>query len=90
MRLKGIAVDLENIVCTGGELWKPNIKIGVQYDGVMKTEIELALPAEHSDPSCQTTYTLIGDPDPIPRIIQIIGTKLVAEITPADYNDPTL
>jgi len=47
MRLKGIAVDLENIVCTGEQLWIPYIYMGVQYDGVLKTEVELALPAEN-------------------------------------------
>jgi len=62
----------------------------------MYDEVDLALPAEFSDPSCEITYTLTGIPDKeatyggVPRLVRLEGTKLIAEITTADYDDPEI
>jgi len=57
-------------------------------------EIDLALPAGYSDPSCEITYSLAPHEDTdygdVPRLVRIEGTKIIAEMTLADFDDPEI
>jgi len=97
MVFKAFAIDLDvPATCTGTDFFLPGpFTLGLQYDGTMYDEIDLALPAGFSDPSCEITYSLAPSEDVaiiggVPRLVRIEGTKIIAEITALDYDDPEI